>query len=212
MGLRKRLASPALALRFPTSKASQGQSLLTALTMEVAISRSFDLLEGLSVAYQFQGTRSFHRYTTSTLESPRIDGCVGVGGVCSSLLNTGVRNTDWRLTHVVSVGFSPLTWLGFSTNVGWISDHVRPGADDPRVSYTPQEPTDWRHYLLFGLEVDVRPLPGFQVAVGASTAAPQLAPDSSPYTPLLNRHTAVYVDLRLDVAPLIDALMPEEGD
>ncbi len=201
--------SPALSLRFPTSKASQGASLQAALTMELALSRAFDVLDGLHLAYQFQATHSFHRFTTGTLESPRIQGCVSVGGVCSSLLNTGVRNSDWRLTHIASVDLSFLPWLGMSTQVGWISDHVRPGADDPRVSYVAQLPTDWRHYLLFGVEVALNPLPGLQVAAGASTSNAQLAPDSSRYTPLFNRHTAVYVDLRVDVAPIIDALMAQ---
>jgi hypothetical protein len=204
--------SPALTVRTPTSKASAGRTMHAAIGLELAISRDFDLLEGLSFTYESAATRFLHAYTTGALDSPRIATCVGAAGECDAYLNNGVRNVEWQLTNVAAASLQALTWLGVSTHVAWVSHQVYASkVDTATVSYLPQVPTRWRHYLIFGFEVALTPIPWLTTAVGVSTQAPQLAPDSKPYTPLFNRYTTLQADIRLNVARLIDALVPDDS-
>ena len=65
------------------------------------------------------------------------------------------------------------------------------------------EPTSTRHALLYDLGVTAQATDFFSVSLGVTTLNPELAPDSSRYAPFFNRYTAVYLDLRLDVAQLV---------
>ena len=200
-----------LALIAPTSKLSQGRSLLLALRGGVALDHTFDLLDGLTLGYGLQAMHRVHRYTTSTLDSPYVPGCATGGAGCEPYLHSGLRNADWRLVSRFELGMAFTPWLSFGIDVAILTDHLYPLTLDDKASYTPQQTTDWRHTLSYGLALRAKPMPSLAVTLGASTANPQLAPDSSRREPFFNRYTTVYLDLSLDIAGLVSQLSPSEA-
>ncbi len=200
-----------LALIAPTSKVSQARSLMLAVRGGLSLDHTFDLLEGLTLGYGFQGMYRAHRFTTSTLDSPYIPGCATGGAGCEPYLQTGLRNADWRLINRFELGMAFTSWLSFGVDVAILTDHLYPLTLDDSVTHTPQQTTDWRHTMSYGLALTARPMPSLAVRLGASTANPQLAPDSSRREPFFNRYTTIYLDLSLDIAGLVSQLSPSEA-
>ncbi|PKN54770.1 MAG: hypothetical protein CVU56_24770 [Deltaproteobacteria bacterium HGW-Deltaproteobacteria-14] len=187
----------------PTSKIANAQTLLFGVVPGLRLSRHFDVLKGLDVGYGIRLTKNFHRYTTGETESPVIPGCVGTVGGCDSYLNDGVRNASWRLSNSFDVGVSFTDWLSLGASFSILTSFLYDAVEDPQVSFTPQASTDTRTALVYDIGVTVTPLSYLSVSLGATTVNPQLAPDSSNYAPFFNRYTALYLDLRLDVADLV---------
>lgn len=198
--------SGGLDLSFPTSKAAQAQTMLFGVAPSVRLSRRFDVLAGLHLGYGLRLSKFFHRFTTSERETPLVPGCFDAVGGCESHLNSGVRNTSWRLTNSLDLTLEFTSWLSMSASVAWLTGFLYDAADDDRVNVTPQEPTSTRHALLYDLGVTVSPLSYFAVGLGTITINPQQRPDSSNYAPFFNRFTAFYLDLRLDVGALVASL------
>ncbi len=200
--------SAGLGLGLPTSKASQGDTLMFSLSPSLRLSRSFeDVLEGLSLGYTLGFTKLFHRYTTGELASPAIAGCTSFDlGSCDRFLNTGYRNASFRLSNGFDVGLDMTSWLSASASfaiiVSWLHDDV----EDERVSNVTLEPTDERYALAADLGVSATWWKPLEVRLGASTINPQLRPDGGRYAPFFNRFTTLYLDLRLDVAALVQDL------
>lgn len=203
--------SAGLGLTFPTSLASQGDTLLFALAPSLRLSRTFDdVLEGLTIGYSARFTKFFHEFTTSALDSPMIPGCfVGSSGSCDRFLNTGYRNVSFRMSNGLDVGLDITDWLSFSGDfaiiVSWLHDDI----EDERVSHVELEPQDERYALAADLGFSARWWKPLEVRLGASTVNPQLAPDGSRYAPFFNRFTTLYLDLRLDIAALVQDLTEE---
>jgi hypothetical protein len=194
----------------PTSKLSQARTLLVGLRGSLMLSRHFPLLEGLDVTYMLIGNKGFHRYSTSELDAPLIGGCSGDASECDRFRNTGYRNAGFRLTNGLNVSLDVLPWLGAEATAMHLVDYLYPmNPADPRVSLVPQEPANDRQYLWFEGEVRFKPMKSLGIGVGVSTFAPLLAPDSTIYTPFVNRYTMAYVELRLFVDGLIAQIVPE---
>jgi hypothetical protein len=194
-------------LRIPTSKASQARTLALGIGPGVRLSRSFDLLSGLSVGYSLRGMPLLHRTTTSQLETPFIPGCSASDGGCDAYLHTGVRNTRFRLQQLLYVTARILDWLSLSATYGIWIDWLYPiEIDDPRISHQVLEPQDRRYASVWEVEVLFEPVPALRIGLGTSTLGPQLAPDSSYYNPFYNRYTTVFLDLHLDVAGLVSQI------
>ena len=186
-----------LALTFPASKASRARTLRMAVGPGLTLSRSFDLLDGLSLTYGLRGTYYWHEYTTGELESPPIDDC---GSQCDELVNTGVRNPEWRISNRfgASLGFAGL--LRFATSYAIVTDPLNDGSDALTVSYTPQQPTDTRFRNSFDISLSATPWDLVSFTLGANTTNGQLRPDSSGYyAPLFNRFTVIYFDVAFDL-------------
>ena len=193
--------------RIPTSKVSQARSLALGIGPGVRLSRSFDLLSGLSVGYSLRAMPLIHQSTTAELETPLIPGCSASDGGCDAYLHTGVRNAQFRLQQLFYVTARLLDWLSLSTTYGLWIDWLYPiDIDDPRISHGEIEPQDRRYASVWEVEVLFSPMPAMQIGVGTSTLGPQLAPDSSYYNPFYNRYTTIFVDLHLDVAGLISQI------
>lgn len=193
--------------RIPTSKVSQARSLALGIGPGVRLSRSFDLLSGLSVGYSLRAMPLLHQSTTAELETPLIPGCSASNGSCDAYLHTGVRNAQFRLQQLFYVNARFLDWLSLSATYGLWIDWLYPiDIDDPRISHEEIKPQDQRYASVWEVEVLFSPTPALQIGVGTSTLGPQLAPDSSYYNPFYNRYTTVFVDLHLDVAGLISQL------
>ena len=196
-----------LALQIPTSKASQARTLALGIGPGVQLSRSFNLLGGLSVGYSLRATPLIHQTTTSELETPLIPGCSASGGGCAAYLHSGVRNAQFRLQQLFYVSARMLDWLSLSVTYGLWIDWLYPiDKDDPRISAETIEPQDQRYASVWEVEVLFSPIKPLKIGVGTSTLGPQLAPDSSYYNPFYNRYTTIFVDLHLDVAGLISQI------
>ena len=138
--------------------------------------------------------------TTGELDQPRVP-CVGSDD-CLALRGNGVRNTTWRLSHLVSAGLGLTPWLDVGASFG-VHTHLLHGSSEVEgVSHQAIDDTDTRHYFSYGLNLGIKPFDALGVGLGASTFNPQRAPNNELHDPFLNRHTQVFVDLSLDVAAL----------
>ena len=188
----------------PTSKISQARTMVMGLRGGLSLSRVFDVLSGLSLRYRVEGTRSFYHYTTSERESPLIGGCAGTAAECDRHLNSGLRNSTWRLLNSFGLGMEFLPWLGASTSFSMLHYWLYAAADDERVDYAPQEPTDMRYVVAYDVEVHVTPTPAVTIGLGASTANAQQMPDSSYRQPFFNRYTTLYADVTVNIDGFVD--------
>lgn len=190
----------------PSSKLSQARSQYLGLRPSLSVSRTFPLLEGLTVFYSLQGTKFFNEFTTSSRESPLIPGCSG--GDCDPYLNSGLRNPEWRVTNFGGLAMEFTGWLGLSASAGLVMDFLYPqGAQDPSVSFQAMDGQDRRYTMVYELEVHTRPMPSLGIALGASTVNPQLKQSSTYEDPFINRYTTVYVDLTFHVDGLVSQIL-----
>lgn len=193
---------------FPTSKESQARTLAVGVSGRLMLSRHFELLEGFDIAYSLQAGKGFYRYTTSELESPLISGCSGDGS-CDRFNNTGVRNAKFSLNNRLDVSLDILPWLGVETTaIHRMQFLYAIQADDPRVSYVPQAPTEDRQTIEFEGNVRFRPMKSLELALGVSSLAPIQSPDSSLYTPFINRYTMGFVEVRVLIDGLVAQIVP----
>lgn len=200
--------SAGLGFAFPTSLASQGQTMLFSVSPSLRLGWTLpDVVGGLSFGYTARFTKLFHDFTTGELESPSVPGCfAGSSGSCDRFLNTGVRNSSFRLANTLDASLGFTDWMSLSASFGIVVSWLYDDVDDERVTFQELEPQDERYALVADLGLSFRPVSPFEVIVGASTFNPQLAPDGSRYTPFFNRFTTLYLDLRLDVAALVTEL------
>jgi hypothetical protein len=194
----------------PTSKISQARTLIIGLRPGFSLSRSFDVLSGLALGYSFGVTKNFHEATTMQREVPLIPEFLTSTRSNESFLNTGVRNASWEFANGFSIGLDFIKWLGASGAVtlihGILYDNNPMDDNLDYDLYQVEAPTNIRYMIAYSLEIHSTPVKPLTIALGAETVNPQLAPDSTYETPFFNRYTAVYLDLRLDIAGLVSKL------
>ncbi|HWV39754.1 MAG TPA: hypothetical protein VN033_14890 [Vulgatibacter sp.] len=193
------------------SKISRARSLVGGLSPSVTLSRRFDVLNGLTAAVATRYTQRFYDSTTGQYDGHGIVGCDK--NSCDALTNTGVRNSPWD----VSVG--PSLTLGvtgeFTLSSSFILVRQRLYSigdaeieiDGPTVAVSADEDgTNTRYLNVFSLGASYLLFDDYQLSLGINTAAPELAPDSTRYFPVLNRYTVVYLGLGVDVDALASKL------
>jgi hypothetical protein len=190
----------------PTSKLSQARTQRVELRLETEIGRTFKVLEGVRIAYDFWASKFINDYTTAQRDSPLVTGCNASGGLCDTYVNLGDRNPSWRLMHLVRLSADFTKWFGFYGVFGVVIDYLYPAVQDERVSYQAQEGADKRYSMIYGLELYATPIPALQIALGLSTENPQLRGDSSTYDPFINRYTALYLDIYLNLDGLVKSI------
>lgn len=197
-----------LGFAFPTSLASQGQTMLFSVSPSLRLGWTFrEVMSGLSFGYTARFTKLFHDYTTGELESPVVPGCfAGSSGSCDRFLNTGVRNTSYRMANSLDASLAFTDWMSMSASFGVVVSWLYEDVEDERVTFQELEPQDERYALVADLGLTFQPTNPLSISIGASTFNPQLAPDGSRYTPFFNRFTTLYLDLRVDVAALVSEL------
>jgi hypothetical protein len=195
-----------LAASAPTSKASKARTMIAALGPGVALSWKGGVLSGLSVSLSTRMTRYFHEFTTSGRETPLIGSCAATTEGCGAFLNTGVRNTEWRLTHGLTISLALTEWLSLSVSQVLSTDWLYALDGDLLPTLTPQEGQNKRFGSAFDVSVGVEAISGLDLRLGMATAGPQLAPDSSYYNPFYNRYTALYLDLVCDLDGVVSLL------
>ena len=197
-----------LVIKTPTSKPAMARTLIMGIGPGLRITRSFDLLKGLSIGYSFRANPNLHRKTTSETENPWIGGCISSSGGCDQYFNTGYRNAKFRLHQGFDVSLGILDWLSVSLSYGvlidWLYDIDK--SDDQYEILQISEPQNRRYYSVFEAQVTFTPMPAFQVGLGLSTFNPQLKPDSDYYNPLFNRYSMIFVDMRLSIDGLISQI------
>jgi hypothetical protein len=205
--------SPDLRVIFPTSPLSRFRTLVLGIAPGIAFTREFDLGDGgdLTLGYRPRFTFNFHRSTTRELGGARFEQCSVDRTAC---LNDGTRNAPYRLTNGFDATYAPLEWLGVSVLYAHITDWLysmstdkpRDAFDNPIEEFNATENSNVRFYSIFSFEVSVTPVEMLEIGVGLETLNPQLAPDSRYHNPIYNRFTQFYVDLRLQIAPLVEAI------
>lgn len=192
----------------PTSKSSQARTMMTAVAPRASLSWRAKVLSGLSVSLSTRMTRYFHEFTTSGRESPLVGSCSATTAGCGAFLNTGLRNTQWRLTHGLTVSLGLTEWLSVAVSQALSTDWLYSLEAGVLPSLSPQENQDQRYGSAFDVSLGVEAARGLDLRLGMSTAGPQLAPDSSYYNPFYNRYSAIYLDLVYDLDEVV-ALVAE---
>jgi len=195
----------------PTSPVSRARSLMTAVAGGLTLKRKFSWLEGVSFAYSFQFQKGFHEFTTSQYEQPVIAGCSNALE-CSELTHTGVRNSSYRMVHSLSLNVGILPWMSAFVSGGIIGDTLYDLSTDQSVSNEAQNPQNTRYLGHADMGLTFTPMRSFAVTLGVSTVHPQLAPDSSFYSPVFNRYTMTYLDISLDIAGLVSQITDRSSD
>ena len=195
-----------LVLTLPTSKASQGRTLMVGIGPGLGLSRSFGLLQGLVLGYNLRVTGRLFWYNTAERESPMVPGCSSGPAGCEAYLNTGVRNPYLRLSQVGYVSLKALSWLGITLSVGHAIDWLHDLEPDANVTYQAVDDANRRYLTFLELAVSFRPLEMLEVGVGYSALHPQLAPDSTYYTPFFNRYSALLLDIKLHADALVSSI------
>jgi hypothetical protein len=203
-GLEVRVSAGAEAV-LPTSKPSQARTLQVGAGALLGLSRRFSVLNGLTVSYNGRLQKRFHRYQTRSLETPRISGCADLDRGCEPYAHTGQRNATARHVHLGTVSVRPVEQLSFSATGGVYVDHLYPAADAEVSADSPIEDSSIRHTALWLLDATYRPVEWMSVTGGLRSVHPQLAPDSSYYTPIFNRYAEWRLDMSVDVPALVGA-------
>lgn len=203
----------------PTSKLSQARTLVMGLKPGLSLGRNFDLLKGLNINYGFGVTRNFYRSTTPLADEPRIPGASAE----QFLSLSGSRNVAWQLSHMLGLGLGFTDWLSFSTAVGVVISYAEPQQNaDGCANYSEGVPAicpsdsvysseeSKRYGMLYTAELEAKPWAPLGIALGFETANPQLNQRSQLEAPFVNRYTALFLDLRLDVAGLVSELKGSE--
>jgi hypothetical protein len=201
--------SGSIGVTLPTSKASQGDTMLFTVSPSVRVGRAFPkVLGGLAFGYSARLTKLFHRSTTAEYVEPIIADCApGPNADCGRFVNTGFRNASFRLMHGLDVSLGLTPWCFVSVDLsGFVSWLYPTSFEDPRESFSPQAPTDVRHAVYTDLGVSFLPWSPLEVRLGAYAFHQALAPDSTPYTLGVNRFSTLYLDVRLDVAGALSLL------
>lgn len=202
--------TPAIRFYAPTSKISRARTLILSVYPRLRLHRTLDVLDGLTFAYVLGFRGNFHYSTTQALDEPLIVAPLGSTRSQESFANTGYRNTRFLLVNALALNLAIDHWIGISASAGVVHGFLYPiTANDDRISYTPQTPTDVRYVMIYDGEVYVRPLPYLEVALGFTTQNFQLAADSTYEAPFFNRYTAAFLDLRVDVASFRDQFKPK---
>jgi hypothetical protein len=198
-----------LSFMLPTSKIAWARTQYLAIRPGLSLTRVFPVLGGLSLAYVVQYTKNFNKYTTASRETPLIPTCSP--GSCDVYYNTGRRNPSMRVAQFLAIGQEFLPWLEAGVTAGLLIDKLYPLSDDlAGVSYQTMGNTDWRYVMVYEMEVAVKPMKSWALALGSATVNPQQKLDSTYETPFFNRYTTVYAELRLDIDGLVKQIMGKE--
>ena len=199
----------------PTSEESRRRTLRGSLEPDVQLSRRFDVLGGLEIAVASSVRWALHASTTTQNAGPIIASCAGGVAACGADSHTGVRNAPWTLTHGLGWALQVTDWLDTRAQMGW--NHaflysqraVEPTGEGQRLSpgVGGSDVGDVRYGLFAHLEMAAHVTPALAVAWGVGAAHGQRALDGRAQAPLLNRYSALYLDLRLDVARLVSGLV-----
>ncbi len=193
-----------LRLTAPTSKMSWAQTKVFSVGPRLALSRSFPVMQGLSVRYEGRYTRRFHRYTTQQTEAPRLIACTDVDTLdCLNNDNTGRRNVMQDVVHGASVSFQPMEKLSFATALMFSHGFLYrlTPSDLPRANPF-ADPNVVRFSSVFSLGASYQIADALNLGAGVLTISPR-GEDGSYRQPFFNQFTTLYLDLGVDFEALL---------
>lgn len=199
--------NPYLRFAFPTSKVSQGHSMMLSMGPGFALRREFPLLKGrflksIGLTYAFRGTKYLNEFTTGQIATGI---CLGSNPDNPACTQSGTRNVSWRLNNVFEARLQIMDKLSFTADVLLFNDllykldsedvSAAVGSNsmvgDSRINH---RAATW---VIFDVSYDL--LEWLWLSLGTSTFYSQLTPDSNYRTPLFNRYTTFYLDVTLPV-------------
>jgi hypothetical protein len=201
---------------FPTSLQSQAETRYMGLGVDLRLSRTFDVLDGLVIGYVFRYTKYLNRYTTMEREtnpyacSPNQPDCLA-----NHQLGDPSRSHGFTSDILLELNFAErvrpmalsfnLIFLNYLTYEVPEATVELMGGQTAVVEHI-EDPQNHQASIWFVVDYTIELTQYLALSVGASTLWPQLAPDSTYRTPLFNRYTTVYLDLSLDIERLVAAV------
>lgn len=189
-------------LGLPVSLVSQAQTQLLVVSPAVRVSRRFDVMSGLDVAWGARWNQRFHQDTTAGTDASGIVGCKSSD--CQTSTNTGVRNAWGDITTGPSISFYPTDKLGLSADLTFTQSYLY----DPVSAQNPlsgEQVTGFdsgvssRYTSYFGLAASYDLIDEVSLAGGVNTPSPQLDLEGQRRSPFFNRFTQVYVDVQVNL-------------
>ncbi len=205
---------PTFRLVVPTSKGARARTMILGLRPAVMLVKHFNVFHRLSWFWEIWFRKDFHSYTTSETEAPLISDPMGSTRSVESFMNIGIRNVSHGLSNQLGFKLALTRSMGMMLRVYIVHQFLYDlEHKDERISYEPQKSSEIRYLMRYTGEIyyipkKLRPL---TVALGFLTENPQLRRDSSYETPFFNRYTAIFLDLRLNIAGLSSRLASKRG-
>ncbi|HCP44898.1 MAG TPA: hypothetical protein DIU15_02565 [Deltaproteobacteria bacterium] len=202
--------STGLSVEGPTSKASQAESLILALTPWFEFGVTAPLLDGLTLAYRLSPTPRFQRYTTSQLLVPR-PCSPAVGCTLGATTNTGQRNTALQLGNEISLALAlAKERLGISGSFALTHGFLHPKSPSDRWEESTLtvpgngggSPVTLSTEFIFDISYQLHP--GLGLSVGLWTLG-GMTPDGSWYNPVANRWSQIYIDVTFSPVAMVEA-------
>ncbi len=188
----------------PTSKPSQALGRVMTIGPMAALSRKFNLLHGLTVAYSGRVTYRFNRFANGQFESPSIADCGDpTGTACLDFRSSGERSVEWDVMHGPAISFQPIENVSIDALFLWDHAFLYPLAPAPAQFAGSQglavAGTDVRNLGIFYLSASyqVTKLVGLTLGAYTLTAEPYL--DGTYLNPIFNRYTTLYLEADFDV-------------
>lgn len=191
----------------PTSKQSQAASRYFTLGPSANLSRTFNVLGGLTLIYSARLTWRFNHYATRQNAGGLITNCaVGNPEACSDT-RTGSANIQFDLIHGPTVVFNLHARFNISGSLfmqrGWL----------PALAATelvPAVPMQTRDFIGFYLGLTYQPFDVVGFTLGAFTFANQLDSEGKTIFPLFNRSTYASLDATFDLEAIVSRITKEK--
>jgi hypothetical protein len=213
-------------LTLPTSDYSwTANPMYLGMAWEAEASRSFNVLQGLSVAYSFGVHKTFYESyagsRASSISASAGRNCFGFSddeatGLSRCLLHNGVRSPSMGLDHGVQLSFQILDWLAvkgaLGASYGFLPD-LSGDVAATEVSFSPQEGSRVRYSMAETLGVSVggfRALPWLSAELGVRGVHGTLGLDGQylhPFDGDYANYLRVYLNLNVKVGRLVDVLL-----
>lgn len=186
-----------LLVQLPASKASRARTMRFAAGPGLTLSRRFDVLRGLTIAYSGRLTGYNHRFTTGEFEEPTIANC---GADCAELQNTGVRNPVLRIANGGSISLGLPGDVSLSASATFILDPLHDQPDGADLLFSPTAPADTRFANSYSFGVGWQATQELGLSLSADTVNPQRGDSGQGYyTPFVNRFTMLSLNVALDL-------------
>lgn len=200
-------------LTLPTSKTSQALTRLFTLAPSINLSRSFNVLSGLTLVYSTRFTYRFNRMATQQNLGPSIAAC-DINN-CPDLYSTGRRNSLFDLLHGPTVVFNPHSKVSLSSTFlmqrAWLAPLAAPPAEFANIPelQNPSGPAA-RDAMAFALSATYQPWDLVSFTLGSFTFSSALGTNGLYEFPLFNRNTVVSLDATFDLEAAVTSLSPKE--
>jgi hypothetical protein len=212
-----------LMVTLPASPASQYRSEILRVGPRAALSRTFNVLAGVTVGYGARPVFHVNRLAVSPqCFTPQCSGATGGFGSNAGVAfdsgpdtaftqSTGGRNVFFHISHGPFVAFRPHATVSLDASFwfdnGWLYSLAQP---PPQFQSTTQvygsglDRKDQTRFLLSASWQFTRPV---GVTLSAFTAGGALAADGTYIFPLFNRYTQLNLDLTLDIEGLTSLVL-----